>query len=77
MTPAQRHEFIVTANVNDGDWDLEKLVKQYEIDLLSSYGMDDVLAKIPGHTFDEIEGLWTPAPEKTTDKQTEKTEEIV
>lgn len=30
MSPAERHEFIVTANVSDGDWDLEKLSEQYD-----------------------------------------------
>lgn len=26
MSEAERHEFIVTANVNDGEWDLDKLL---------------------------------------------------
>lgn len=26
MTPSQRHEFIVSSNVNDGEWDLDKLL---------------------------------------------------
>lgn len=77
MSQAERHEFIVTANVNDGQWDLDKLLSQYEVGLLSSYGMDDVLSKIPGHTFDNIENLWVAAQpteetkEDTTDEKIE------
>lgn len=32
MSEAERHEFIVTANVSDGEWDLEKLVQMYSKD---------------------------------------------
>lgn len=34
MSEAERHEFIVTANVSDGEWDLDKLMEQYELDEL-------------------------------------------
>lgn len=30
MSEAERHEFIVTANVSDGDWDIETLLAQYD-----------------------------------------------
>lgn len=30
MSEAERHEFIVTANVSDGDWDIDKLLSQYD-----------------------------------------------
>lgn len=30
MTEAERKEFIVTANINDGEWDLDKLLDQYD-----------------------------------------------
>lgn len=29
MSPAERHEFIVAANVSDGSWDLDRLMEQY------------------------------------------------
>ena len=29
MSEAERHEFIVTANVSDGDWDIDALLEQY------------------------------------------------
>lgn len=34
MSEAERHEFIVTANISDGEWDLDKLMAQYELDEL-------------------------------------------
>lgn len=34
MSEAERHEFIVTANVSDGEWDLDLLLEQYELDEL-------------------------------------------
>lgn len=34
MSEAERHEFIVTANVSDGDWDIDKLLQQYDTSLL-------------------------------------------
>lgn len=30
MSEAERHEFIVTANVSDGEWDVESLLAQYD-----------------------------------------------
>ena len=30
MSEAERHEFIVTANISDGHWDPEKLLAQYD-----------------------------------------------
>lgn len=34
MSEAERHEFIVSANVSDGEWDLDKLLEQYGKDEL-------------------------------------------
>ena len=31
MSEAERHEFIVTANVSDGQWNVEMLLEQYDI----------------------------------------------
>lgn len=30
MSEAERHEFIVTANVSDGEWDVDRLLEQYD-----------------------------------------------
>lgn len=50
MSPAERHEFIVTANVSDGDWDLEKLFEQYDPslleDLMGSEEVDQLLRAV-------------------------------
>jgi hypothetical protein len=47
MTPEQRKEFVVVANVNDGDWDIEKLLKQYDVGYLDDLGMTDITSTIP------------------------------
>lgn len=47
MTPSQRHEFIVSSNVNDGEWDLDKLLEQYDVSYLKDLGMDEVISMIP------------------------------
>lgn len=60
MSPAERHEFIVTANVSDGEWDLDKLIEQYGKGELEDFGLES-LAKF----FDEAED--TPAGEKKDD----------
>ena len=41
MSEEERREFIVDANVNDGDWDLDKLLEQYDKEELASYVGDD------------------------------------
>lgn len=35
MSEAERHEFIVTANISDGHWDAKKLLEQYDTSELS------------------------------------------
>lgn len=47
MTPEQRKEFIVVANVNDGEWDIDKLLKSYDVEYLNDLGMQDVTTAIP------------------------------
>ena len=43
MSEAERHEFIVTANVSDGEWDIDKLLKQYDTSLLNAFmGSEEV-----------------------------------
>lgn len=42
MSEAERHEFIITANVSDGEWDLDKLIAQYGAEELEDYGLDNL-----------------------------------
>ena len=51
MSEAERHEFRLNANINDGHWNLDKLLAQYETAELSAAGLDDLLAELP--TADE------------------------
>lgn len=54
MSEAERHEFIVTANISDGHWDVDKLLSQYSSDELS-FLMDDLtLAKLLDEAKDSI-----------------------
>lgn len=50
MSEAERHEFIVTANVSDGEWDLDKLMEQYDklelSDLMSDAELQTIMDKI-------------------------------
>lgn len=50
MTPEQRHEFIVDANTTDGEWDLDKLLEQYDrrelTDLMGAEAVDELLADL-------------------------------
>lgn len=39
MSPAERHEFVVTANVSDGEWDLDRLIAQYGKEELEDLGL--------------------------------------
>lgn len=60
MSPAERHEFIVTANVSDGEWDLDKLIEQYGKGELEDFGLES-LAKF----FDDGEATDDPDGKKT------------
>lgn len=46
MSEAERHEFIVTANISDGEWDLDKLMAQYELDELKELMDTDTLTDL-------------------------------
>lgn len=52
MSEAERHEFIVSANVNDGNWDIDKLLEQYDRGELEDYFKDDDLTKLLGDKDD-------------------------
>ena len=57
MSEAERHEFIVTANVSDGEWDLDKLLEQYgkeELkDLMGEENLDSLIKDYNEDLFDE------------------------
>lgn len=52
MSEAERHEFIVSANVNDGNWDIDKLLEQYDRGELEDYFKNDDLTKLLGDKDD-------------------------
>ena len=52
MSEAERHEFIVSANVNDGNWDIDKLLEQYDRGELEDYFKNDDLTKLIGDKED-------------------------
>lgn len=49
MSEAERHEFIVTANISDGHWDAKKLLEQYDTselkDLMENEEIDKLIRK--------------------------------
>lgn len=59
MSEAERHEFIVTANVSDGEWDLDKLLEQYDRpelnDLMGEDSINELLNSLTP-TRDDDEG---------------------
>lgn len=59
MSEAERHEFIVTANVNDGDWDLDKLLAQYDTSFLSDLGLEKLVNSLPSTDFDELSSFFS------------------
>lgn len=72
MSEAERHEFIVTANVSDGDWDLELLMQQYDPAEFKDLGIEELLAKVPTTDFSEIQDLFVDAPPTAPKKKTAK-----
>ena len=55
MSEEERREFIVDANVNDGDWDLDKLLEQYDKEELNELIGTDIVSKLLNTTFPEDE----------------------
>ena len=59
MSEAERHEFIVSANVSDGSWDLDKLLAQYDRaelgELMGAEAIDKLLEGVD--SADATEGL--------------------
>jgi hypothetical protein len=54
LTDIQKNEFIIKDNVGFGEWDWDQLANQWDVDLLSEWGMD-----VP-YTEDEIEEMGNP-----------------
>lgn len=46
MSEAERHEFIVTANISDGHWDAKKLLEQYDTSELSELMESEEIDKL-------------------------------
>ena len=46
MSEAERHEFIVSANISDGEWDLDLLLQQYDAGELNALMGRDTLEKL-------------------------------
>ena len=65
MSPAQRHEFIVTANTSDGEWDLSKLFTQYDMSELDDFGIGNLSSMVPS-TID-MDDVYGDAPTSDED----------
>lgn len=46
MSPAERHEFIIDANISDGEWDLDRLLMQYDTGELMELMDEDAVSKL-------------------------------
>lgn len=57
MSEAERHEFIVTANVSDGQWDVQMLLEQYDVSELQGLlsQTDTIFGDITKYEQQEIE----------------------
>lgn len=69
MSEAERHEFIVSANVSDGEWDLDRLLEQYGQEELSDLMGADELEKLLENTIPP-----PPAPENVETAEEENEE---
>lgn len=72
MSEAERHEFIVTANVSDGDWDIDKLLDQYDVTEFKDLGIEQLLGAIPSTNFDDLTNVFGTA-ENTLQEKKKKT----
>lgn len=55
MSEAERHEFIIDANVSDGEWDLDRLLEQYGQDELVDFGLENLVKQLGGANEDDNE----------------------
>ena len=56
MSEAERHEFIIDANVSDGEWDLDRLLQQYGQDELVDFGLENLIKQIGEQSGEEKDG---------------------
>lgn len=77
LSEAERHEFILDANHSDGEWDLDKLLEQYQIEEMKELGLDEVLKKLPTTDFSQIDDKFFDAemPEPKSKDEDEDDEE--
>lgn len=77
MSEAERHEFIVTANISDGHWNIDKLLEQYDTNLLKDLADPSLLALLnatPTTNFDSLKNVFNEEetdPEPTKEKKEE------
>lgn len=55
MSEAERHEFRLNANINDGHWNLDKLLDQYGREELTDAGLEDLLKDVADPVQDSDE----------------------
>lgn len=73
MSEAERHEFIVSANISDGEWDLDQLLQQYDVGELNSLMGRDALDKLLTETKDADEDKpQEPKPEALESEDEDK-----
>ena len=78
MSEAERHEFIVTANISDGHWDVDKLMAQYDASFLKDIGDSSLLALVnacPDTDFDSLGDVF-PAGETAPDAAPKKAKTV-
>lgn len=73
MSEAERHEFIVTANISDGHWDMDKLMAQYDVSFLKDISDSSLMALVnacPNTDFDSLSSVFSS--EETAPAQASK-----
>lgn len=55
LTPEQEREFIIKDNVSGGEWDWDMLANEWDVDLLSDWGLDTFDAKPIKEEYSEKE----------------------
>lgn len=63
MSETERHEFILTANVQDGEWDLDRLLEQY--------GTDELAELLDTVDLEKVFSAMTPPPEPPCEVEAE------
>lgn len=75
MSEAERHEFIVTANISDGHWDMDKLLAQYDVSFLKDISDSSLMALVnacPNTDFDSLSSVFS-TDETKPDQPTKNT----